>query len=119
MLVYYLVLWILDHPSEGNGYGFPFDQRYLNFYERLQAAQTLLDEVKAYYPTATDNDAIVWKLYHIIKTIIDDSTLKKTVAQYKEKLVVFSDLRKALAVAPESTKRDLDKIVKLHLLKSW
>lgn len=38
MLVYYLILWILDHASKGNGYGFPFDQRYLNFYERLQAA---------------------------------------------------------------------------------
>ena len=107
MLVYYLVLWILDHPSEGNGYGFPFDQRYLNFYERLQAAQTLLDKVKTYYPPTTDNDASVWKLYHIIKTIIDDSTLKKTVAQYKAKLAVFSQLRKALGVAPQSTRKGL------------
>jgi hypothetical protein len=33
MLAYGLMLWILDHASEGNGYGFPFDHRYLNFYE--------------------------------------------------------------------------------------
>ena len=51
MLVYYLILWILDHASDGNGYGFPLDRRYLNFYERLQAAQVLLNEVNNYYPT--------------------------------------------------------------------
>ena len=120
MLVYYLVLWILDHPSEGNGYGFPFDQRYLNFYERLQAAQTLLDEVKTYYPPTTDKDASVWKLYHLIQTVIDDSTLKKTVAHYKEKLAVFSQLRKALGVAPQSTRKGLrqnHKNVPSHELK--
>ena len=50
MLVYYLILWILDHASDGNGYGFPLDRRYLNFYERLQAAQVLLNEVNNYYP---------------------------------------------------------------------
>lgn len=46
MLAYYLIQWILDHRSEGNGYGFPFDQRHLNFYERLQQAQTLLNNAK-------------------------------------------------------------------------
>lgn len=38
MLVYLVILWILDHPSQGNGYGFPFDQRYLYFNERLHVA---------------------------------------------------------------------------------
>lgn len=107
MLVYYLVLWILDHPSEGNGYGFPFDQRYLYFYDRLKAAYTLLDDVKTYYRPTTNNDARVWQLYHLIKTVIDDSTLKKTVAQYKAKLAVFTELRTALGVAPKSTTKGL------------
>jgi uncharacterized protein YbaR (Trm112 family) len=107
MLAYYLIQWILDHPSDGNGYGFPFDQRYLNFYERLQTAQSLLNEVKAYYSTKTDNDAVVWKLYHLIQTPISNLGLKSTVAQYKIKLAVFSDLRQALGVAPESTNNGL------------
>jgi len=107
MLVYYLVLWILDHPSDGNGYGFPFDQRYLNFYERLQAAQTLLKEIKTYYSTSTDNDAMVWKLYHLIQTIVADSALKSTVALFKTKLSVFTLLRQALAVAPEKASKGL------------
>lgn len=107
MLVYYLILWILDHVSEGNGYGFPFDQRYLNFYERLQAGQTLLNEVKTYYATTADNDAMVWKLYHLIQTIVADSALKSTVTLFKTKLSVFSQLRQALAVAPQSTSNGL------------
>ena len=107
MLVYYLILWILDHASDGNGYGFPFDQRYLNFYERLQAGQRLLNEVKTYYPTTTDNDAMVWKLYHLIQTITSDSAVKSTVTLFKIKLSVFSQLRQALAVAPQSTSNGL------------
>jgi hypothetical protein len=107
MLVYYLILWILDHASDGNGYGFPFDQRYLNFYERLQDAQELLNEVKTYYAITADNDAMVWKLYHLIQTIASDSALKSTVTLFKTKLSVFSQLRQALAVAPQSTSNGL------------
>jgi hypothetical protein len=107
MLAYYLMLWILDHASEGHGYGFPFDQRYLNFYERLQTAQTLIDEVKTYYPAKTDNDTMIWKLYHLIEKVVGDRALQDTVAQYKIKLDVFSDLRQALGIAPESTNNGL------------
>lgn len=107
MLVYYQILWILDHSSEGNGYGFPFDQRYLNFYERLQVAQAMVDEVKSYYSTTADHDAIVWKLYHLIQPIVGDTTLKTTVALFKTKLSIFSQLRQALGVAPESTSKGL------------
>jgi hypothetical protein len=107
MLVYYLILWILDHPSDGNGYGFPFDQRYLNFYERLQQAQELLNEVKTYYATTADNDAMVWKLYHLIQTIASDSALKSTVRRFNIKLSIFSQLRQALAVAPHSSSNGL------------
>lgn len=105
MLAYYLIQWILDHPSEGNGYGFPFDQRYLNFYERLQQAQSLLNKVKTYYPIQTDNDAIIWELYHLFQKIVADSALEKVAAQYKTKLEVFTELRQALGVAPESTSK--------------
>lgn len=107
MLAYCLILWILDHPSEGNGYGFPFDQRYLNFYERLHSAQTLLNEVKIYYSPKRNKGAIFFKLSHLLQTIVGDSAIKSTVAQFKSKLAVFSDLRRALGVAPESTSKGL------------
>jgi hypothetical protein len=107
MLIYYLTSWILDHTSDGNGYGFPFDQRYLNFYERLWDAKELLNEVKTYYATTADNDAMVWKLYHLIQTIASDSAVKSTVTLFKSKLSVFSQLRQALAVAPQSSSNGL------------
>lgn len=107
MLAYCLILWILDYSSDGNGYGFPFDQRYLNFYQRLKAAQTLINQVKAYYPVQTENDVIIWKLYHLIEKIVGDSSLKSIVLDYKVKLAVFSDLRRALGVAPEPAQNGL------------
>jgi hypothetical protein len=51
MLAYGLILWILDHASEGHGYGF-LDQRYLSFYERLQAALAPSPS-QLYYPLPT------------------------------------------------------------------
>lgn len=102
-LISALVLWILDHPSEGHGYGFPFDQRYLYFYQRLQQAYLLLDDVKAYYSTRSDTDQTLWKLYHLIAPLVRDTGLKKTVAHYQTKLAMFTELRAALGVAPIST----------------
>ena len=107
ILAYYLILWILDHSADGNGYGFPFDQRYLSFYERLVASHTWIKEVTTYYPAKTDNDVILWKLYHLIDHLVNDAALKSTVATYKTKLEVFSDLRRALAIAPEPANNGL------------
>ena len=103
MLAYWLILWILDHPSEGNGYGFPFDQRYLTFYERLYSAQTLLKTNSS----KTNKEAIIGKFSRLFETIVADSELKSIVAQFKSKLAVFSNLRQALGVAPESTSKGL------------
>ena len=35
---YTLISWILDSASEGNGFGFPFDQSYLALYQRIREA---------------------------------------------------------------------------------
>ena len=107
ILAFYLILWILDHVSQGQGYGFPFDQRYLNFYERLKAAHALIDKVKAYYPTITENDRILWKLYHLIDKIVADEALQNIVNLYRTKLAVFSDLRAALRMAPKQVHNGL------------
>ncbi|MBN1364926.1 MAG: hypothetical protein JW976_09000 [Syntrophaceae bacterium] len=107
LLIYYLILWILDYSSDGNGYGFPFDQRYLNLYERLQEAQMIINAVTSYYPVKTENDNLLWKLYHIIKPVVDNASIKSTVASYKIKLAVFTDLRHALEIAPETVHNGL------------
>lgn len=107
IFVFCLVLWILDHASLGNGYGFPFDQRYLYFYKRLRTADALLNRVKSYYSTRTENDKVLWELYHQIQKIVGDRKHKNTVAIYQKKLMVFTRLRKALGVAPEINSQGL------------
>jgi hypothetical protein len=104
------MLWILDHASEGHGYGFPLDHRYLSFYERLQAAYVLIAKLKPYYPVTTANDAILWKLDHVIDKIVSDRTLHHTVVQYKTQLTVFSNLRRAMGAAPEPANSGLRQI---------
>lgn len=117
MLTYYLIVWILDHASECNGYGFPFDQRYLHFYDRLKQAHGIIDEVKAYYPALTENDRVLWKLYHLIDKLVGDKALRKTVERYRTKLAVFSDLRYALADGPEKIKNGLAQTGKVDSLE--
>lgn len=117
LLTYYLVVWVLDHPAEGNGCGFPFDQRYLNFYQRLKAAHTLIDQVKSYYPALSENDRVLWKLYHLIEKVVNDDTLQTTVQCYQTKLSVFSALRQALRIAPESVNNGLTQIGELTSLQ--
>jgi len=62
--VYYLILWILDYGSNADGYGFPFDHRHLNFYNRLKTAYSLIKEVIPLYSIKNKNRNIIWKLYH-------------------------------------------------------
>ena len=47
--VYYLIVWILDYASNSDGYGFPFDHRHLNFYNRLKTAYSLIKKVIPFY----------------------------------------------------------------------
>jgi hypothetical protein len=110
---YYLVLSILDHGADGDGYGFPFDQRYLTFYQRLKDAYITIKEVQSFYSNKTKNDRIVWKLYHTIKGVVEDPALKKIVDQYEVKLAVFSDLREAFGTTPKSVNNGLTQMKEL------
>ena len=105
--VYYLVLWILDHGSDGDGYGFPFDHRHLNFYNRLKTAYSILKKITPLYSFENRNKKIIWKLYHLIKDIAENIALEKKVEQYKTKLAVFSELHDALGTVPENVKNGL------------
>jgi hypothetical protein len=107
LTTYYLVLSILDHGADGDGYGFPFDQRYLSFYHRLKDAYITIKEVQGFYSYKAKNDRIVWNLYHTIKGVVEDPSLKKIVEQYQIKLAVFSDLREAFGTTPKSVNNGL------------
>ena len=105
--VYYLIVWILDYASNSDGYGFPFDHRHLNFYNRLKTAYSLIKEVIPLYSIKNKNRNIIWKLYHEIKQIIENSALEKKIQQYEIKLSVFSQLRDALGTVPRNVNNGL------------
>ena len=117
LTTYYLILSILDHGADGDGYGFPFDQRYLNFYQRLKDAYIMIKEVTTFYSNKTKNDRIIWKLYHMIKGVVEDPSLKKSVEQYEVKLAVFSDLREAFGTTPKSVNNGLTKMKEITSYK--
>jgi hypothetical protein len=110
LTTYYLILSILDHGAAGDGYGFPFDQSYLNFYQRLKDAYIMIKQVTTFYSSKTKNDRIIWKLYHVIKDVVEDSSLEKSVEQYSAKLAVFSNLREAFGTTPKSVSNGLTKM---------
>jgi len=83
--LYYLIQWILDYGSNGNGYGFPFDQRYLDFYHRLHIAYSIMTDSGSSYPVNNKSFRTYRKLYHLIKELIDNSSVRKTVKRYDTK----------------------------------
>ncbi len=105
--VYYLIVWILDYGSNADGYKFPFDHRHLNFYNRLKTAYSLIKEVIPFYSIKNKNRNILWKLYHEIKEIAENSALEKKIQRYKIKLSVFSQLRDALGTVPRNVNNGL------------
>jgi hypothetical protein len=103
LAVYYLILWILDFGSNADGYGFPFDHRHLNFYNRLKTAYSLIKEVIPFYSIKNKNRNIIWKLYHEI-------VLEKKIKQYEKKLSVFSQLRDAIGTVPHNVNNGLSQM---------
>ena len=110
LAVYYLILWILDFGSKADGYGFPFDHRHLNFYNRLKTAYSLIKEVIPLYSIKNKNRNIIWKLYHQIKEFVENSALEKKVEKYEIKLAVFSQLRDALGTVPRNVNNGLSQM---------
>jgi len=61
-------------------------------YNRLKTAYSLIKEVIPLYSIKNKNRNIIWKLYHEIKEIVENSALEKKIKQYEIKLAVFSQL---------------------------
>jgi len=110
ILSYSLIEWILDHGAEGDGYGFPFDQRYLAFYDRLHRAQIIIKKITETYAANTRDHKILWKIFHQINPIAACQKMQDTAADYRQKVGVFFELRQALAIAPEGISNGLTQI---------
>jgi len=106
---YTLISWILDAGAESNGFGFPFDQSYLVFYQRLQEASLRLHQL---YRIQLQGDwrenNIYSKISHDLLGVMNDSDLKETALRMEEKVAVFNRLRKAMRITLPENKRGLN-----------
>ena len=107
--VYMLISWVLDAGSEGNGFGFPFDQSYLAFYQRLQEVGFRLHQL---FRIQLQGDWRENKVYsnisHDLLGVLNDSVLRKAAERMEEKVVVFNRLRMAMRITLPESKRGLN-----------
>ena len=106
---YTLINWALDWKKEDNGFGFPFYQRYLVFYQRLKELNLRLHELYKIELRGDWKDNRTYsKISHDLLGVINDPVLKTTASKMEEKVVVFNKLRKAMRITLPESKRGLN-----------
>ena len=106
---YMLVSWIFDSSSEGNGFGFPFDQSYLAFYQRLnEAGQRLHQLFRIQLQGNWKENKVYSNMSRDLIGVLNDSILRKAALRMEEKVAVFNRLRKAMRITLPENKRGLN-----------
>lgn len=106
---YTLISWVLDSDSQGGGFGFPFDQSYLVFYQRLKEVGFRLHQL--FRIQLQDNwkeNKVYSKISHDLIGVMNDSILDKTAERMVEKVAVFNRLRTAMRITLPENKRGLN-----------
>ena len=104
VLAYILSNWILDSKSELDGCGFPFDRAHLVFYERLETAKSIVENLSA----KKKRDKHIVKINRALGKVVNDANLKTVVARLEEKAEVFDRLRDAMRIAVPNGKKGLN-----------
>lgn len=109
IIIHTLLVWVLEGKNQGQGCGFPFDQPYLSFYQRLVSAYTLLGKFgKAEVCKTAKEKKLYTTIRRDLKPVIRDSALKSASARMQEKVTVFSRLRSAMRITLPENKRGLN-----------
>lgn len=96
---YAFVLWALEGKKQTQGYGFPFDRAYLNFYQRLKILHSGLTQLKDLHRgNRKDTKAYVKVLRDLIDTM-EDYILHKAAKTMQDKTAIFDKLREAMRIA--------------------
>ncbi len=97
---YRLVSWILGASNASNGFGFPFDQPHLVFYQRLQHAYPTLKYLKS--------KGVKTLPLAVLNKALSDQVLKNSQASIEEKIVIFDQLRVAMRIACTDSEHGLN-----------
>lgn len=95
-----LVEWIRDFKRELNGYGFPFDQKYLVQFRRMREVYQFLKNIK--------DSKESQELKYFLAAVVEDPELKNCVARLEKKEIDFNRLRKAMKIALPEGKEGLN-----------
>jgi hypothetical protein len=96
--LYALIQWILNAKKECNGYGFPFDQPYLVFFQRIKIVYSELQKLINNPFASNRMNQIFLKMDRKLKEILMDETLEKTIKKMEEKVSIFNELRAAMRI---------------------
>jgi hypothetical protein len=109
LIAYTTIHWIFNASHPSKGYGFPFEQPYLQFYCRMQTALRFLDRIGTIYlcGRAKDNRPFT-QVRQFLEEVLSDQKLAETAADMKEKVTVFDRLRTALRIAECEGKQGLN-----------
>ncbi len=106
---YALIQWVFEYPRQSNGYGFPFDRPYLDFYRRLQSAHRLLKEIRNIHLSGNFKDnRPFYKIYWATKMAVEDKQLNALAVNLEQKAEVFDKLRMAMRIALPENKNGIN-----------
>jgi len=97
---YLLVTWVLEASCVSNGFGFPFDQPHLVFYQRLQQAESNFKQLK--------KKGVLTLPLAALDKVVSGQDLKKLQTSIEQKITIFNELRVAMRIASTDSKDGLN-----------
>jgi len=98
IIVYMLIQWVFEYPSQSSGYGFPFDRPHLDFYHRLQEVYQILGKLKDADMTQKAKKPVI-QIYKVLAEFAEDQRLNDLAKELETKSAVFDKLREAMRIA--------------------
>jgi hypothetical protein len=98
IIVYMLIQWIFEYPSQSSGYGFPFDRPHLDFYRRLQEVYQILGKFKDADMDKKAKKPVI-QIYKVLAEFAEDQRLNDLSKDLEVKSAVFDKLREAMRIA--------------------
>ncbi len=98
IIVYMLIQWVFEYPSQSSGYGFPFDRPHLDFYHRLHEVYQILGKLKDADMTQKAKKPVI-QIYKVLAEFAEDQRLNDLAKELETKSAVFDKLREAMRIA--------------------
>jgi hypothetical protein len=98
-----LAQWVLDYQTEGADQGFPFDQPYLDLYDRCRIASRAVD---AFRRRPIDDPGVrkaLDRLQRLLHPVDSQVPFARVAATLQARVAHFTELRTALRLRPEPT----------------